>query len=161
MFSLILKELIFLFLFAFIAAGVVQCGGRKMYPRTSTIVRFIFYFGPLRSAWIFREIRNNCLVYSYSRQVFNYFDLILIYVSLWIDCLFEIRKIQYVSSGFRFLVHYWWGFISRNYVVWPTFLLMNVFITLKGSHLFYFYLPSLQLVLCSVAAVKCLPVHQP
>ena len=30
---------------------------------------------------------------SYSRQVFNYLDLILIYISLWIDCLFEIRKI--------------------------------------------------------------------
>ena len=30
---------------------------------------------------------------SYSRQVFNYLDLILIYISPWIDCLFEIRKI--------------------------------------------------------------------
>ena len=29
---------------------------------------------------------------SYSRQVFIYLDLILIYISLWIDCLFEIRK---------------------------------------------------------------------
>ena len=39
-----------LFLFAVTAAGVVQCGGRKTAPRTSTIVQFIFYFGPLRSA---------------------------------------------------------------------------------------------------------------
>ena len=31
--------------------------------------------------------------YSYSRQVFIYLDPILIYISLWIDCLFEIRKI--------------------------------------------------------------------
>ena len=30
---------------------------------------------------------------SYSRHVFIYLDLILIYISLWIDCLFEIRKI--------------------------------------------------------------------
>ena len=30
---------------------------------------------------------------SYSRQVFNYFDPVLIYISLSIDCLFEIRKI--------------------------------------------------------------------
>ena len=30
---------------------------------------------------------------SYSRQVFIYLDLILIYISLSIDCLFEIRKI--------------------------------------------------------------------
>ena len=30
---------------------------------------------------------------SYSRQVFTYLDPILIYISLWIDWLFEIRKI--------------------------------------------------------------------
>ena len=37
---------------------------------------------------------------SYSWQVFfYYFDPISIYNSLWIDCLFEIRKI--VSSGIR------------------------------------------------------------
>ena len=30
---------------------------------------------------------------TYSRQVFIYLDPILIYISLWIDCLFEIRKI--------------------------------------------------------------------
>ena len=30
---------------------------------------------------------------SYSRQVFNYLDPILIYISLCIDCLFEIRSI--------------------------------------------------------------------
>ena len=30
---------------------------------------------------------------SYSRQVFMSLDTILIYISLWIDCLFEIRKI--------------------------------------------------------------------
>ena len=30
---------------------------------------------------------------SYSKQVSIYLDPILIYISLWIDCLFEIRKI--------------------------------------------------------------------
>ena len=30
---------------------------------------------------------------EYSRQVFNYVYPILIYISLWIDCLIEIRKI--------------------------------------------------------------------
>ena len=35
------------------AAGVVPCGGRKTSPRTSIIVQFIFYFGPLRSAIVF------------------------------------------------------------------------------------------------------------
>ena len=54
MFSLLLKELNFLILFAFTAAGVVPCGGRKTSPRTSTIVQFIFYF------WSF-EISVNIL----------------------------------------------------------------------------------------------------
>ena len=49
-----LKGSHFCVLFAFTADGVVQCGGRKMYPRTSTIVQFIFYF------WSF-EIRENIL----------------------------------------------------------------------------------------------------
>ena len=30
---------------------------------------------------------------SYSKQVSIYLDTIMIYISLWIDCLFEIRKI--------------------------------------------------------------------
>ena len=30
---------------------------------------------------------------SYFMQVCNYLDPILIYISLWMDCLFEIRKI--------------------------------------------------------------------
>ena len=49
-----LKGTHFLILFAFTAAGVVPCGGRKMSPRTSTIVQFIFYF------WSF-EISVNIL----------------------------------------------------------------------------------------------------
>ena len=49
LFSLLLKDLISDFIFDFTAAGVVPCGGRKTSPRTSTIVQFIFYFGPLRS----------------------------------------------------------------------------------------------------------------
>ena len=44
MFSLLLKELIFWFLFAFTAAGVVQCGGRITSTRSSYIAQFIFYF---------------------------------------------------------------------------------------------------------------------
>ena len=34
---------------------------------------------------------------------------------------------------------HWWDFISRNYVVWPTFLLMNVFTALKGSHFWFLF----------------------
>ena len=78
-----LKGTHFLFLFVFTAAGVVPCGGRKTSPRTSTIVQFIFHF------WSF-EINENSLrnqkymigLDSYSRQVSNYLDHILIYISL-------------------------------------------------------------------------------
>ena len=34
---------------------------------------------------------------------------------------------------------YWWGFISRNYVVCPSFFLMNVFIALKGSLVWFLF----------------------
>ena len=132
------------FLFAFTAAGVVKCGGRKTSPRTSTIVQFIFYF------WSF-EISVNILrnqtwmigLYSYSRQVFNYLDPILIYINLWIECLFwksqncNMSPLAFVVGS---LQGHRWGFISPNYIVWPIFFLMNVFIALKGTHFFIFYL---------------------
>ena len=81
--SLLLKEHIFVFLLAFIAAGVVLYGGRKTSPRTSTIVQFIFH------VWSFEisedVLRNQNLIIgldSYSRQRFIYLDPILIYISL-------------------------------------------------------------------------------
>ena len=36
--------------------------------------------------------------------------------------------LAFVAGSFQ---GYWWGFISRNYVVWPIFFLMNVFIALE------------------------------
>ena len=73
--SLLLKERTFVFLFAFTAVGVVQCGGRKTSPRTSTIVQFIFH------CWSFEIsehiLRNQNLIIgldSYSRQRFIYVD---------------------------------------------------------------------------------------
>ena len=71
----------------------------------------------------------------------RFLDPILIYISLWIDCLFEIRKIAVFPLAFiaGWLQGHWWGLISRNYVVWPTFLLMNVFIGLKGSHFWFLF----------------------
>ena len=39
----------------------------------------------------------------------------------------------------EWLQGHWWGFISRNYVVRPTFFLMNVFIALKGSHFWFLF----------------------
>ena len=81
--SLLLKEHIFVFSFAFIAAGVVQCGGRKTSHRTSTIVQFTFPFWPFEISE--HILRNQNLIVgldSYSRQRFIYLDPILIYISL-------------------------------------------------------------------------------
>ena len=137
-----LKGSHFWFLFDFTAAGVVQCGGRKTSPRASTILQFIFYLGPLISAIIFWEIRNKWLVWTHILDRFLiYLDPILIYIRLWIDCLFEICKscsmfpLAFVAG---WLQGHWWGFISRNYVVWPTFFLMNFFIALKECHFWFF-----------------------
>ena len=45
---------------------------------------------------------------SYSRQGFNYLDpIILIFISLWIDCLFEIRNIAVCFLWISFPGHYW------------------------------------------------------
>ena len=45
----------------------------------------------LRLAWESAQTDQMIDLDSYSRQVFIYMDPILIYISLWIDCLFEIE----------------------------------------------------------------------
>ena len=68
-----LKGTHFLILFAFNAAGVVPCGGRKTFPHTSTIVQFIFFFWSFEiSVNILRNQKEMIGLDSYSRQVFNY-----------------------------------------------------------------------------------------
>ena len=58
------------------------------------IYNLYYVYGPLRSAWIFWEIRNKWLVETH---ILDRFVIIwtpfLIYNSIWIHCLFEIRKI--------------------------------------------------------------------
>ena len=110
--------------------------------------------GIFRNFTVFASTIFSCCIFSLTqmcqkhfgpaieRKIFNpYFDPILIYISLWIDCLFEICKIAVFPLAFiaGWLQGHWWGFISRNYVVWPTFLLMNVFIALKGSHFWFLF----------------------
>ena len=80
-----------------------QSGINKgVHPRTSTIVQFIFYFGPLRSAIIFWEIRNKWLVKTHILDRF-----LFIWIPFWFMSVFEstaclkFAKLQYVSSGFR------------------------------------------------------------
>ena len=136
--SLLLKEHIVVFLFAFTAAGVVPCGGRKTSPRTSTIVQFIFQFWSFEiSEYILRNQNLIIGLDSYSRQRLIYLYPILIYISLWIEFLFEIHKIaacfplHFVAKS---LQGHWWGFFSRNFEVWPIFFLTNVFTALEGTH---------------------------
>ena len=62
----------FLFLFAFTAAGVVQCG-----DRTSTIVRFIFYF------WSF-EISVNILRNQNYRTTSMLKSVVICHTSLYV-----------------------------------------------------------------------------
>ena len=70
-----LKGTHFWILFAFTAAGVVPCGGRKTSPRTSTIVQFIFYFWSFEiSVNILKKSEINDWLDSYSRQVFDYLN---------------------------------------------------------------------------------------
>ena len=49
---------------------------------------------------------------------------------------------------------HWWGFISRNYVVWTIFFLMNVFIALKGTH-FWFLFELKKCILTIILSVIC------
>ena len=79
---------------------------------------------------------------SYSRQVFYlfgpHFDLYqsLNRLPIWNSQNCSMLPLAFVAG---WLQGHWWGFISRNYVVWPTFLIMNVFIALKGSHFWFLW----------------------
>ena len=98
-----LKEAPFVCLFAFTTAGVVQCGGRKTSPCTSTIVQFIFH------VWSFEIsehiLRNQNLIIgldSYSRQRFIYLDIILIFI----DSYLKFTKLQQVFLWLSLQSHY-------------------------------------------------------
>ena len=104
-----LKGSHFWFLFDFTAAGAVPSGGRKTFPRTSTIMQFIFYFSPLRSAIIFWEIRNKWLISTHILDsfFFFFFFFLFIWTPFWFISVFKsaaylkFAKLQYVPSGFR------------------------------------------------------------
>ena len=77
---------------------------------------------------------------SYSRQVLNYldphFDLYqsLNRLPIWNSQNCSMFPLAFVAGS---LQGHWWGFISRNYVVWSIFFLMNVFIALKGTYFWF------------------------
>ena len=90
---------------------------------TSTIVQFIFHFWSYEfSEHILRNQKLLTGLDSYSRQLFIYLDPNFIYISLWIDCVFEIHKFAVcfpLAFVARSLQGHWWEFIIRNCVVWP------------------------------------------
>ena len=49
-------------------------------------------------------------------------EKVMTVINFWIDCLFEI--LAFVAGS---LQGHWWGFISRNYVVWPIFFFYECF----------------------------------
>ena len=78
---------------------------------------------------------------SYSRRVYLFGPRFDLYQSLnrlpiWNSQNCSVFPLAFVAG---WLQGHWWGFISRNYVVWPTFLHMNVFIALKGSHFWFLF----------------------
>ena len=63
----------------------------------------------------------------------TYFDLYqsLNWLPIWNSQNCNMFPLTFVAGS---LQGHWWGFISRNYVVWPIFFLINVFIALKATH---------------------------
>ena len=157
--SRLFKERTFVFSFVFTAAGVVQCDGRKRSPRTSTIVQFIFHFQSFKISE--HILRNQNLIISldlYSRQRFIYLDPILIYISLWIYCLFEMHKIAAcfpLAFVAKSLQSHWWGFLRRNFEVWPIYFLTNVFTALKGTHFCIFICCHARQFQCILSTTSC------
>ena len=91
---------------------------------------------PLKS---FKKVRVGSNNPEHGRVTWNTQLLILIewgLLPIWNSQNCSMFPLAFVAG---WLQGHWWSFISRNYVVWPTFFLMNVFIALKGSH-FWFYI---------------------
>ena len=164
MFSLLLNELILYFYLPSMQLVLCSVAAVKRLPEHQPKCNLYFSFGPLRSAWIFWEIRNKWLVKTHILDsiFFYYLDPVLIYISFWIDCLFEIRKIAVCVLWLLFPGHYRVtdeALLAETMWHDPSSFLWIFSLFLK--ELMLDFLPSLQLVWCSVATVKHLPVHQP
>ena len=71
-FSLLKKNLTFLFLFAITAAGVVSCGCNKKSSRTSSILQITFYFWSFEINGNILRILNSLYLEPYTRQYFAF-----------------------------------------------------------------------------------------
>ena len=88
-------------------------GGSRMIREGSHVCIWFFLFGP--NFDLYRSLNRLPIWNSQNCSMFP-----LAFVAGWLQ-------------------GHWWGFISRNYVVWPTFLLISVFIALKGSHFWFLF----------------------
>ena len=84
-------------------------------------------------------VDSRCSCFRIQLQVFYlfgpHFDLYqsLTRLPIWNPQNCGIFTLAFVAGS---LQGHWWDFISRNYVVWPIFFLMNVFIALKGTRFY-------------------------
>ena len=120
----------------------MPCGGRKKFPRTSSIVQIIFLF---RSFAIRGYILNNQKIKTgldtYSRSSFlNPLDPFWYYSVFESTALSNLRNYSMFISTRSYQGH-WWGLNSRNFEVWPMFLFLNVISALEGTlkDLFFFF----------------------
>ena len=133
MFSLLLKELIFIV----ICGHYSCCCAALKLPRTSSIIQFIFY------VWSFEFIRNFLrkirkdvgLTLKCSRQNSAIRNPIRVYISLWIDCVLETQNYSMLSYQ-SMQGHAGSELIIRNRSVFPIFFLLNVFMTLKATNFY-------------------------
>ena len=103
---------------------------------------YILFLAPLGLAWIFWEIRNKWLVYTHTLDRF-----LIIWTPFWFVSSLNLLPIWNSQNCSMFslvfvagsLQGHWWGFISRNYVIWPIFFLMNVFTARIKEPIFDFY----------------------
>ena len=90
---------------------------------------------PLVNCRRFMYLVISLLVYRAGCGIWLYQFLIIAYLfTLLQNC--SMIHLAFVSGS---LQGHWWGFISRNYVVWPIFFLMNVFIAHKGTHFWFLF----------------------
>ena len=141
---------------------------------------FQYFFAGLRCRVIIGSLMR--LYWSKLRSLTHPFFLV-IWVPFWFILIFEytiyleFAKLQFVSYSFRFRV------ITSSLVrlYWPKLRSIKHLLSYECFHskmftgdtserhltwalkelIFYFYLPSLQLVFCRVAVVKRIPVDQP
>ena len=97
-----LKGTYFCILFDFTAASVVPCGGRKMSPRTSTIVQFIFHFWSFANSE--RILRNQKLTIALTG---TYFCILFDFTAAGVVPCGGRKMSPRTSTIVQFIFHFW------------------------------------------------------